>query len=130
MARRNPSNPRYQKDGKLGSTRKSAAAAKPKRSAGERGPLSGDGKPKRRFEQIVNDDIKQARRRWWIFILAALAAAAVLLIPQVQENRTLTSLGMGVWGACFFTALYIEFFVIRKLRKSEIEKRKTERKKK
>jgi hypothetical protein len=129
VAQRSPHNPRYQKDAKVGKTRKSAASAKPKREAGERSKSGGD-KPdkKRRIEVITNDEIKALRRRYWFFMVVALASATLLLIPAVQEQRSLVSLAFGAWGASFFTALYIEWFKIRKLRKEEIARRKKESK--
>lgn len=130
MARRNVNNPRYQKDAKIGSTRKSAAAAKPKRSAGDRSTTGSGPKPKkqRRFEQLNTPEIKAQRKRWWFFILAALGAAGILMIPAVNTNPTYSSIAFGVWGACFATALYIEFFLIRKLRKAETVRLKKEAK--
>ena len=139
MATRSPHNPRYQKDAKVGSTRKSASSAKPKRGAGERGPSpdkdndkgKGKGKGKRSPIQTVSTpEIKALRKRWWIFMGVALAAATMLLIPAVQESQTLTSVAMGAWGASFATAVYIDWVKIRKLRKEEIERRKKADKKK
>jgi hypothetical protein len=131
MARRSVNNPRYQKDTKSGSTRRSAASARPRRGAGERGPAKKEPEKKgrgRKYEVVTNPEIEKQRKRWWFFIVAALAAAGALLIPAVQTNNIIASVLFGVWGACFMTALYIEFFTIRKLRKEEIAKRKKEKK--
>jgi hypothetical protein len=130
VAQRSPHNPRYQKDSKVGKTRKSAAAAKPKRGAGERGPSPDKGKDgkKSRMEVVSTPEIKALRKRWWIFMGIALASATMLLVPLVQESRALTSVAMGAWGASFATAVYIDWVKIRKLRKEEIEKRKKDKK--
>ncbi|GAB4277670.1 MAG: hypothetical protein Kow0056_09350 [Coriobacteriia bacterium] len=123
MATRSPHNPRYQKDAKVGKTRKSAASAKPKRRAGERAAKE-EPKKKRSLEVISTPEIKELRRRWWFFMFVALAAALVLLVPAVQNSQILRSITFGVWTASFATAVYIEWFKIRKLRKEEIERRK------
>ena len=128
MARRSAGNPRYQRDAKVGSTRRSASSAKPKREAGERGPSGPAPKGRRRIEQITTPEIKRARKRWWFFIVGALGAAGVLLVPAVQSDATYSLLAFSVWGACFLTAMYTEFFTIRKLRKAEIERRRKDAK--
>lgn len=133
MAQRSPTNPRYQKDAKIGSTRKSAASAKPKRSVGERGPSEKKPAQKKKrsgmtVEPISTPEIKALRKRWWVFMGIALASAAVLLVPAVQGNSMVTSLAVGAWAASFVTALYIDWVQIRKLRKAEIERRKKEEK--
>jgi len=134
VSQRSPHNPRYQKNAKLGSTRKSAASAKPKRSAGGPGSSSGSKKQKpkkkrRLIETVTTPEIKRQRKRWWIFMGIALLAAVALVLEPVGGNVTLRSIAMGVWLAGFGTAIYIDWFVVRKLRKAEIERRKKSEKK-
>jgi hypothetical protein len=135
MARRNPMNQRYTSD-KSGSTKKSAASAKPKRSAGERSGTSStkskkDEKPEKKsrfIETVTTPEIKAHRKRWWIMMGLALLAAGALLLEPVQDNQLLVSIAIGTWLASFGSSVYLDLFVIRKLRKAEIERRKAETK--
>ena len=131
MARRSVHNPRYQKDAKTGKTRRrSAASAKPKRSVGERTtPPEKTPEKKSRPGLITTPEIKRQRKRWWIFMGIALASAALLLLDPVQENGMLQSAAIAAWATSFIFAVYIDWFVIRKLRKAEMERLKKEEKK-
>lgn len=129
MGRRNPQNPRYLKDDKVGSTRKSAASAKPKRSAGESAPKSsssdsekGSKKKSRFIETVHTPEIKRWRQRWWVFMGLALISAGMLLFEPVQESSLYQSIAVGLWIGAFGTAVYIDWGIIRKLRKAEVER--------
>lgn len=132
MARRSPLNPRYQKNtAPAGKTRRSASAAKPKRS--------GDSKPAAKkadrptFREAWNSvptspEIKRwARFRWALLGVAVVLLLVVLLAGKfVQSNRTFAIAITVGYLAAIGGSLYIDMAVIRPLR----EKAKAAEKKK
>jgi hypothetical protein len=118
MARRSPLNRRYQKDTKVGSTRKSAAAAKPKRSSGE-SPSSGTQKSKGRSSSArpssriqLPPEIKKLQR----ISFGMLGVAVALSILYLLKFRTPSTAGyviIGVAYALMFVALFIDFTRVR-----------------
>ncbi len=132
MAQRSPSNPRYQKDARVGSTRKSAASAKPKRGAGERkaseSSKSGSGKKKGFFSQTWTPEIGMWRRRSMFLLMAALAVAVLGFIPAVQEILQqypfVTWVGVGFYVVLLGAAIYIDWGIVRKLRNEEMARQR------
>jgi hypothetical protein len=135
VAQRSPHNPRYQKDAKVGSTRKSAASAKPKRGAGERkasesskSSKSDSGKKKGFFSQTWTPEIGMWRRRSMFLLMAALAIAALGFIPAVQEFMQqypfITWVGVGLYLVLLGGAIYIDWGIVRKLRNAELAKQR------
>lgn len=127
MARRSATNQRYQKHGApTGKTRKSAAAAKPKRDAGAPS-ASGSGK------QSISKDRKEAarkawaspgtleftklRRLWWGAFGAAVALLVVSLlinqkVPNSPVSVALSWASLGLLGIGF----YLDIRKIRPIR--------------
>jgi hypothetical protein len=133
MARRSPQNERYKKDAKVGSTRKSAASAKPKRELGESAKVVTPAKKPAQKGRILlpNPDTPEFRR-WntinYIALGIALASAVLVLLVQ-QQARTPNALVLGVvpantvvgviwavWGVSLAASMYIQFAIIRKQR--------------
>ena len=136
MARRSAQNPRYQKD-KLGTTRKSAASAKPKRSSGETGSSSTSSKsssgekPKSRFFKPLpvpeTPAYKRWRQIWFGLLIGAVVFSIVAFLQQgTQVGPTVLIAGneVGVQDvalvaayACIISAVYIDVTKIRRMRK-------------
>jgi hypothetical protein len=134
MARRSPMNERYKKDAKVGSTRKSAASAKPKRELGESAKAAAPAKkaaPNKGRMLLPNPDTPEFKR-WnminYVALGVALAAAVLVLIVQ-QQARTPDALVLGVlpasvvvgviwavWGVSLAASMYIQFAILRKQR--------------
>ena len=119
MAKRNPMNKRYQKDTQVGSTRKSAAAAKPKRSAGSESSSSSkkSSSAKRtsaagRGRIELPPDIKKLQK----FTFGLLGGAVLLSLLYLWQGKTMGVAGsvvLGIAYALMFTALYIDFTKVR-----------------
>ena len=120
MARRSPLNKRYQKDAKVGSTRKSAAAAKPKRSnaSGSSGSSSsrsrsGSSSSRRPTARVqLPPEIKRLQK----FSFGMLGAAVVLSAIYLWKGRAMGTYGaimIGLAYALMFGALYIDFARVR-----------------
>lgn len=129
MARRNPANPRYQKGGELGKTRRSAASAKPKRGAGDSAASaskSGKKKERPRFLLPVPDDPSY---RYWRKIWLGMLAAAVIFSAFAwwQQATTAGNIALAFAYACIFMAFYIDFTKLRRIRKAAIEADKAAR---
>ena len=128
MARRSAQNPRYQKGKQVGTTRKSAASAKPKRSSGEAGgsgsskKSSSDEKPKSRFFQALPVPDTPRFKRWRQIWLGLLVAAVVFsLAAWWQRGTQLGTLGLIAAYTCIFSAVYIDITKIRRMRKEYAE---------
>ena len=125
MAQRSFSNERYRKDAKIGSTRKSAAKAKPVRKQGTvevASKTKEKAKPKRDpnvdFTGMpTSPQIKMWRRVWWVLLIGGLAVVlAAMFIPEIRGNRTIQMAAPIVALTASGLALGIDLFVIRKLR--------------
>ena len=133
MARRSPMNERYGKNAKIGSTRRSASSAKPKREIGS--ATSGTSKPapaakKERpsFRDAVptSPEIKRWRLIWWVLFGIMLANAfATNFIPALRESPMAQQVGFAILLASFAGSIYIELVVIRRLRKELIEQQRS-----
>lgn len=157
MTQRNPMNERYQQDEKRGSTRKSAASAKPVMEAGAsiRTP-SNKKKPKSRYQRARNKAIAQDknaransrearskyfvpdtpeyrkwRKYWWISIIVALILTTLSFAGSViaPDNPWFTYITLGGGYIVLFIAIWIDLGKVRKLRKNYREKKVTDRSK-
>ena len=143
MARRSPTNARYQKyTGPEGKTRKSAAAAKPKKtSSGSSKPSSSKSssgsKSSKRSAAIAmrnpdTPEFRAYRRQWWIALVAGLALTAVSYAVQrfVQApwGRTAQAVTLGMAYACIIFAFYVDWTKMRPLRKEAYELQKSGKK--
>ncbi len=138
MSRRNPTNERYKKDS-AGHTRKSAASAKPKRDVGERTTdkqrkktgIVESGKKrssKKIFEPLpTSPEMKKWRMIWWAYILGSLLLIAASQLTRDIDwgigNFPISTILVTIAYASIFTALYIDFFKIRRLRKEMLDAR-------
>ena len=138
MAQRSYTNDRYRKDAKIGSTRKSAAKAKPVRKQGTVSSSAPQSKPKKKsggdrdWSGLPSSpEIKKWRRIWWALLLGGLALIGIgYVIPQIQTDDTAQRIIAAVVLAASLTAVSIDVFIIRKLRKQLIEAEKSSLKKK
>jgi hypothetical protein len=122
MARRNPANPRYQKDQAVGKTRRSSASAKPKRAAGDTAAQSAKPKKKERPSLLAPLPPDPAYRKWRKIWLALLGAAIVFsALAWWQQATTLGNIILGLAYGCIFAAFYIDFTKLRAMRKAAIE---------
>lgn len=124
MARRNPANPRYQKGAEVGKTRRSAASAKPKRGVGDTASTSSSKKKERpKLLAPVPDDpgYKRWRRIWGGLLIAALGFSA---FAWWQQATTIGNFALALAYGCIFTAFYIDFTKLRRIRKAAIEAEK------
>jgi len=123
MGRRSAQNPRYQKDAKLGSTRKSAASAKPKRSAGEVSTPSKSSSKKKVTATQINPDtpeFKKWRKIWLGMLIAAMVLSAGSFVFR-ETNTLATQIALVLAYACIFGAFFIDLTIIRKMRKEWLE---------
>ena len=133
MARRSPQNDRYKKDANVGSTRKSAASAKPKRPQADSGvsgtpakstkPQTKGKKPARML--LPNPDTAEFKRwnilNYSLLVLALLFAFAVLVWGRRLEKTPFYYLMWGGWGAALAGSMYIQFSKLRKLRQEWVD---------
>lgn len=125
MARRSPTNPRYQKDAKVGSTRRSASSAKPKRPAGEMSGAEKPGPAKGKLGLPTSPEIKKWRKIWYALFAGALAAAGSIFIQPLREAvPSWPNIALGVEVSLLGAAIYIDMAIIRKLRKELVEQQK------
>ena len=122
MARRSATNERYQKyTSPSGRTRKSAAAAKPKRAAGAtptptKGKSSGSSAKSGPLTPPT-EEYRRWRRIWWILLGAALVlTAGSWALRTYTELVMISSIMLGAGYASIFTALYIDWTKLRRMR--------------
>lgn len=124
MSQRSYSNDRYRKGATIGSTRKSAAKAKPVRKQGSTSGSS-TSKPKPKGSDIEKDwsglptspEIKKWRRIWWALLLGGLAMIGIVyLVPELRVSGPVQSGVSIVVLALSLIAVFIDLRVIRKLR--------------
>ena len=129
MSQRSYANDRNRKGAKIGSTRKSAAAAKPVRKQGEVATPSA--KPKKAASGPDKDwsglptspEIKKWRTIWWVLLLGGLAALGITyLVPELRTNEQVLRVVTLIVLVCSMAAVAIDFLVIRKLRTDLIAK--------
>jgi len=141
MSQRSYANDRNRKGAKVGSTRKSAAAAKPVRKQGSvevssssaktSDKSSSKQKPKGKSDGVERDfaglptspEIKRWRRVWWVLLLSGLGMIGVsYLVPEFRTNEQLLKIVSAVVLVLSMGAILIDLVVIRKLRKELVEK--------
>jgi len=122
MARRSATNERYQKyTSPGGKTRKSAAAAKPKRAVGAT-PTPTKGKSSGSSSKSVlttppTAEYRRWRRLWWILLGAALVLTGGSWALRTYTDLVIvSSVMLGAGYASIFTALYIDWTKLRKMR--------------
>lgn len=121
MTQRSYANDRYRKDAKIGSTRKSAAKAKPVRKQGERvastaKPKSATGVEKDWAGLPTSPEIKKWRRVWWALLLGGLALIGVgYAVPALRTGPGQAAI-LVVVLALSGVAIFIDLRIIRRLR--------------
>lgn len=132
MARRSPSNPRYQKGAEVGRTRRSAASVKPKRGAGDSVEAASARKKKRSrprlFAPVSADPVYRRWRRIWLgLLLAALVFSGIAWWATTHESATVRTAGNVVLAlayGCIFTGFYIDLTKLRRMRRAALEAKK------
>lgn len=129
MSQRSFSNDRYRKGANIGSTRKSAAKAKPVRKQGTLEASRREPKPKKSAGGVEKDwaglptspQIKKWRRVWWALLLTALGLVALgWLVPELRADEGIQRIIAVVVLVASMTAVAIDLVVIRRLRKELI----------
>lgn len=124
MARRSPQNDRYKKDAKIGSTRRSAASAKPKRDVASAGGSSGSKSsktaPEKKGRVFLPNPETPEFKRWnmlnYVALGVALAAAGgVLLVGRTYPQWVTYGLWV-IWGIGLASSMYIQIKIIRPMR--------------
>lgn len=119
MARRNPQNERYRKDAQIGSTRRSASSAKPKRSAGSVDSRGGTGGSKATAKNKIPFEPDTPRfRRWRKYWLGLLVAAIVFSLGAYWQQGTVGGTASLIMAyTCLAAGVYIDITKIRRMRK-------------
>lgn len=136
MSRRSAQNARYRKDAQIGSTRKSAASAKPKRDAGVAAkPAKSTGKKSssagaKKAVQINPDtpQFKMWRRIWLALLLVAMVLSGGSFALR-NVNDTVMKIVLTLAYVCIFAAFFIDYTIIRRLRNEWQEARSGGKKK-
>jgi hypothetical protein len=121
VTQRSYANDRYRKDAKVGSTRKSAAKAKPVRKQGERvastaKPRAASGPEKDWAGLPTSPEIKKWRRVWWALLLGGLALIGVgYAVPALRTGPGQAAI-LVVVLALSGVAIFIDLRIIRRLR--------------
>lgn len=128
MSQRSQSNDRYRKGATVGSTRKSAAKAKPIRKQGTV-ETTKKSAPKGKSTGVDKDwaglptspEIKKWRRIWWVLLLGGISAVALgYIVPEFKDPGIQKIIAMVVLAASM-AAVTIDLVVIRRLRKQLME---------
>jgi hypothetical protein len=128
MSQRSFSNDRYRKGANIGSTRKSAAKAKPVRKQGtiEASRSDSKKKPTGGVEKDwaglpTSPQIKKWRRAWWVLLLTGIGLIALgWLVPELRADEGVQRIIAGVVLVASMTAVAIDLVVIRRLRRELI----------
>jgi hypothetical protein len=129
VARRSAGNQRYRKDASVGSTRRSAASAKPKRDVGE-APVKGrssagkgdKGKVDWRAVEPQTREFKMLRRIWFVLLGIAIVASLGGYLLRTQE--TLATVTLVIAYTTLFGAFGIDLLKIRPMRKQYLQELK------
>ena len=139
MSQRNPLNERYTTDEHRGTTRKSAASAKPKSKAAAsvrmepektRKEKKAEEKAKRKEERAKQDELdqmyynppteryKRLRRIWWVLLVAAIVCTVVAFAANSFLPKPVTYVTLaGAYGFCI-AAIVLDCTAIRKERQA------------
>jgi hypothetical protein len=122
-------NARYQKNtGPSGKTRKSAAAAKPKR-ASSGSPEKSKSSATRRQPLVINpptEEFRYWRRIWWILLIGSVVFTfGSLAVRQWLGQETLATIMLGIGYAGIFSALALDWIKLRKMRREWMELQKS-----
>ena len=124
MSQRSYSNDRNRKGAKVGSTRKSAAKAKPVRQQGAV-EVAKSAEKTRKKPGVQKDwsglptspEIDKWRRVWWVLLLTGVALVALgYLVPELRSNTDAQRVITGIVIVASMSAVLIDLVVIRKLR--------------
>ena len=129
VSQRSHSNDRNRKDAIVGSTRKSAASAKPIRKRGtvEVTKASATKKAKPGVEKDwaglpTSPEIKKWRRIWWVLLLGGIGAVVLGYVePTLQASESAQWIIVMLVLVASMTAVAIDLVIIRRLRKQLIE---------
>ncbi len=129
MSQRSYANDRNRKGAKVGSTRKSAAGAKPVRKQGSAVSSAASAKPKKAGIEKdwsglpTSPEIKKWRRVWWVLLLSGLGAIGVsYLVPELRGDESVLKVVSAAVLVLSVAAILIDVVVIRKLRKELMAK--------
>jgi hypothetical protein len=127
VGRRSAQNERYRKDAKIGSTKKSASSAKPKRKVAD--PMSSSGgsssksgkKPAAKGKFLLPNPDTPEFKRWNLInygaLFVAMAAAVAVLFFGKQAQGTLWYWMLwGLWGVGLASSMYIQIKIVRPMR--------------
>lgn len=121
MARRSPMNARYQKNtGPAGKTRKSAAAAKPKRASSGTAEKSKSTSTKRAPLAInpPTEEFRYWRRIWWILLIGSVIFTfGSLAVRQWLGQETVATVLLAIGYAGIFGALALDWIKLRRMRR-------------
>ncbi len=119
MGRRSASNPRYRKGAQLGTTRRSAASAKPKRAAGELSKRETRTPVRKQPAWAVVPDTPQFRiwRKIWFGLLIAAMVFSIGAYAFHKSNPPVATLSIAFAYSCLFSGIFIDLFKIRRMRK-------------
>ncbi len=129
MARRSAQNPRYRKDAQVGSTRRSASSAKPKREAGESGGSGGKGSSKGSSagkgsssmpHEPDSPEFKRWRKIWlWLLIATVVFVGLTMGLRQLagQLAQTASYVALVAAYATLLPGLWIDWSKLRPMRK-------------
>lgn len=139
MSQRNFMNDRYQNDEHKGTTRKSAASAKPKSKAASSVRIvsstktpqqkKAEAKARRKEERARQNELdrkyynpptkeyKNLRRAWWVVLIAAVLMVAFSWFARGIEPVWISYVSLGLSYVLIILAFYIDFSKIRKVRR-------------
>ena len=118
MSRRSAQNPRYRKDAEIGKTRRSAASAKPKRSAGSSGGSGGSTKKKSKAAAYSVPDTPEYKR-WRTIWLVSLGGGVVFSVIGLLTHKTVPTVGMIALVfayALIFGGFFVDLMKLRPMR--------------
>jgi len=127
MARRSPTNERYQKStAPAGKTRRSAASAKPKRSGeSDSAPVKSTGSAKSKpgptragfSAHPPTDEYRKIRRVWWVFMgTAVVLSTASWWIWRQPVDRNIGTAVLALAYASIGVAIWIDWTKMRPMR--------------
>ena len=139
MTQRNPMNERYMNDEHRGTTRKSAASAKPKSKAAAsvrmepektRKEKKAEEKARRKEERAKQDELdnkyynppteryQKLRRIWWVLLVGAILCTVAAFVMQAYLSTVVTFVVLGFAYAFCIAAIVMDVTVIRKERRN------------